>query len=91
MASNIFEEIGFDKAEADNLRIRSALMREIVNYINMNNLSQKKAAEVFGVNQPRISDLVRGKINKFTIDILVTMLSLVDIPVAVVIDNRIAA
>ena len=34
MASNIFEEIGFDKAEADNLRIRSALMREIVNYIN---------------------------------------------------------
>jgi predicted XRE-type DNA-binding protein len=91
MASNIFEEIGFDKAEADNLRIRSALMREIVNYINMNNLSQKKAAEVFGVNQPRISDLVRGKINKFTIDILVTMLSSVDIPVAVVIDNRIAA
>ena len=91
MASNIFEEIGFDKAEADNLRIRSALMREIVNYINMNNLSQKKAAEVFVVNQPRISDLVRGKINKFTIDILVNMLSAVDIPVAVVIDNRIAA
>ncbi len=44
-------------------------------------LSQKKAAEVFGVPQPRISDLTRGKINKFTIDKLVNMLARIGKPV----------
>ena len=38
-------------------------------------LGQKEAAEVFGVHQPRISDLMRGKIDKFTIDVLVNMLA----------------
>ena len=38
-------------------------------------LGQKEAAEVFGVHQPRISELMRGKIDKFTIDVLVNMLA----------------
>ena len=38
-------------------------------------LGQKEAAEVFGVHQPRVSDLMRGKIDKFTIDVLVNMLA----------------
>jgi predicted XRE-type DNA-binding protein len=44
-------------------------------YIEDAELSQKKAADVFGVHQPRISDLMRGKIDKFTIDKLVNMLA----------------
>ncbi len=66
---------------AQNLKIRSELMISLRKYIEDEELGQKKAAEVFGVHQPRISDLMRGKINKFTIDILVNMLARIGKPV----------
>jgi len=50
-------------------------------FIEDEGLGQKKAAEVLGVHQPRISDLMRGKINKFTIDMLVNMLARIGKPV----------
>ena len=73
--SNVFEVLEDDPAMAKNLKIRSELMISLRTYIGDEELGQKKAAEVFGVHQPRISDLMRGKIDKFTIDMLVNMLA----------------
>ena len=72
---NIFEALEDNPAMAQNLRIRSELMIALRQYIEDTGISQKAAADVFGVHQPRISDLMRGKIDKFTIDKLVNMLA----------------
>ena len=72
---NVFEALEDDPAMAQNLKIRSELMITLRQYIEEAGLDQKEAAEVFGVYQPRISDLMRGKIDKFTIDKLVNMLA----------------
>lgn len=72
---NIFLDLGFPPEEAENLRIRCDLMMEITEIIRGRRLKQKKAAELFGVSQPRISDVTRRKIDEFTIDSLVNMLA----------------
>jgi phage-related protein/predicted XRE-type DNA-binding protein len=61
--------------EAENFKIRAALMAELAAYIERAGLTQTQAARRFGVTQPRISDLVRGKIDLFSIDTLVNMLT----------------
>ncbi|MCX7114805.1 MAG: helix-turn-helix transcriptional regulator [Gammaproteobacteria bacterium] len=88
---SVFDDLGFDEAESENLKIRSSLMRAIEKYILENNLTQKAAAKLMGVYQPRISDLIQGKIDKFTIDMLVNMLSKAHVTISLVIDDRIAA
>lgn len=75
MPQNVYEEIGFSKQEAANLRIRARLMMILEDVIKDEGLTQKQAARLFGVSQPRVSDLVRGKIDRFTIDALVNMLA----------------
>lgn len=75
MTVNVFEDLGFDREEAESLRIRADLMMELGEFIRRKHLTQAQAAKFFGVTQPRISDLVRGKIGQFTIDTLVTMLA----------------
>jgi predicted XRE-type DNA-binding protein len=72
---NIFLDLGFPPEEAENLKIRSRLMGEMIRTIRERGLKQKKAAELFGVSQPRISDLTRGKIDEFSIDALINMLA----------------
>lgn len=72
---NVFRDLGFRAGEADSLRIRADLMIQIRRLIESKELTQARAAEVFGVTQPRISDLVRGKIDLFSIDTLVDMLA----------------
>lgn len=72
---NVFEDLGFGPEEAENLLIRARLMDAIEDLIASRELTQQRAAELLGTTQPRVSDLVRGKINEFTIDSLVRMLS----------------
>ena len=60
---------------AENMKIRSALMQELVTHITDAEVTQSEAAKLFGVTQPRISDLMRGKIDLFSIDTLVNMLT----------------
>jgi len=72
---NVFQDLGFPKEEAENLKIRSALMAVIRAIIDEEGLTQARAAKLFGVTQPRISDLVRGKIELFSIDSLVNMVA----------------
>ena len=72
--SNVFRDLGFDIDESVNLRIRSDLMIELSELIRNKGWTQAQAAELIGVSQPRISDLVRGKIDRFSIDSLIAML-----------------
>ena len=72
---NVFEDLGFGPEEADHLRIRSDLMTTLQAVIDERKLTQARAATLFGVSQPRVSDLVRGMIERFSIDTLVEMLA----------------
>lgn len=73
-SNNVFADLGFDPEEAEHLRIRADLMVELSKLIQDRGLTQTEAAEILGVTQPRISDLTRGKIDRFSIDTLVAML-----------------
>jgi predicted XRE-type DNA-binding protein len=74
-SGNVFRDLGFSKEESENLRIRSELMARLARLIEDRSLTQAEAAKIFGVSQPRVSDLVRGKMDLFSIDMLVVMLS----------------
>ncbi|MCU7937384.1 MAG: XRE family transcriptional regulator [Candidatus Thiodiazotropha sp. (ex Dulcina madagascariensis)] len=71
---NVFADLGFEPQEAAKLKIKSQLMMQISEWIKENNLKQEEAADILQVNRPRVSDLMTGKIGKFTIDALVDML-----------------
>jgi predicted XRE-type DNA-binding protein len=73
-SGNVFSDLGFDAEEAENLKVRSDLMIELTKLIKARELTQAAAAELLGVSQPRISDLVRGKIDRFSVDSLIEML-----------------
>lgn len=81
--TNVFEALEDDPAVADNLRVRAELMLKLRGYIERAKLTQEEAARRMGVTQPRISDLVRGKIERFTIDMLVNMLARVGLHVEI--------
>ena len=87
---NIFEDLGFPPAEAQNLLMRSQLMTAVMDVIERQRLTQIQAAKVFGVTQPRISDLVRGKIDRFTLDALVNMLAHAGIKVTLLVGRTAA-
>lgn len=72
--TNIFDAITEDKAEASELQTRSDLMITIRDIIDSNKWSQEVAAERMGLTQPRVSDLKNGRIEKFSIDKLMTCL-----------------
>lgn len=73
--ANLFADLGIEPIEAEHLFVRSELMYALERIIRERGLKQKDAAKLFGVSQPRISDLKRGKMDAFTIDSLVTMLA----------------
>lgn len=81
--SNVWDALFDDPGEKVVLEIKSKLMDDIRQYLKRENLTQEKAAELLGVSQPRISDIATGKISKFTIDALVSILAKAGIPVEV--------
>lgn len=72
---SIFSDLGFSGEESENLKVRAQLMQELTHIIKATGGTQTEIAEKLGVTQSRISDLMRGKIQKFTIDNLVNMMS----------------
>ncbi|MGB5086221.1 MAG: helix-turn-helix domain-containing protein [Methylocystis silviterrae] len=70
---NVWDAIENTPEEAENMKLRSTLMLALKDHISRIGLSQSQAAQLFGVTQPRISDLMRGKINLFGLDALVNM------------------
>jgi predicted XRE-type DNA-binding protein len=74
-SGNVFRDVGFARAEAEQLRIRADLMGAVRKTIETRGLTQAAAARLLGVTQPRVSDLVRGRIDLFSIDTLIDMLT----------------
>ena len=73
-SGNVFADIGFSREEAQNLQLRSDLMTRIERFVKRSGMTQSDAARALGVTQPRLNDLLRGKIDKFSLDALVKML-----------------
>ena len=74
-SGNVFEDIGFSRDRAANLVLRSDLVIALRAYIKHEGLTQAEAGERLGITQSRVSELVNGHIDKFTIDKLVIMLA----------------
>lgn len=71
---NIFEELGFSPGEASKLKIKAQLMCQISEWVKKKQLKQEEASQILKVTRPRVSDVMRGKSGKFTIDALVDMI-----------------
>ena len=85
---SVFKDLGFDAEEAENLKVRAKLMTCLIKLIQMRGLTQARAADLLGVSQPRVSDLVRGKIDRFSIDTLVAMLGHAGAEVTLLVRSR---
>lgn len=83
-SGNVFRDLGFASAEAEHLAIRADLMIHIEKTIKSRGLKQAEAARVMRVTQPRVSDLLRGRIDLFSTDTLIDMLARLGVRVRLV-------
>jgi predicted XRE-type DNA-binding protein len=72
---NIFADLGFPPEEARRLLLRCQLAEVVRDLIEQRKLTQARAAKLLGVTQPRVSDLMRNKLDRFSIDMLISMLT----------------
>lgn len=72
-SSNVFADLGFDAEEAQNLQLRSQAMTAVEVWYQASGLTQAKAAQALGITQPRLNQLLKGKIGEFSLDALVNM------------------
>ena len=84
-SGNVFKDLGFPEDEAEHLRVRADLLIQIQKALKARGLKQAEAAKVLGVTQPRVSDLVRGRIDLFSVDGLIDMLARLGIRVRLVV------
>ncbi len=68
---NVFRDLGFEKDEAENLKLRAELMMRIEDFYGKSGMTQVEAARVLGLTQPRLNALLKGRIGLFSIDALV--------------------
>lgn len=71
--ASVWDAIEDSPEEAENMKLRSALLTALKNHITHSEMNHAEAAKLFGVTQPRVSDLMHGKINLFGLDTLVNM------------------
>jgi predicted XRE-type DNA-binding protein len=71
--ASVWDAIEDTPQQAASMTARSELMRALQSWIEAEGLNQATAAGLFGVTQPRVSDLVRGRINLFSLDTLMDM------------------
>ena len=74
-SGNVFRDIGFSEEESANLEARSRLMIVLEKEIRKLKMTQTQVAKIIGVKPPRISELMNGRIEKFSLDLLVLYLS----------------
>jgi predicted XRE-type DNA-binding protein len=72
-SGNVFIDLGFSPDEAAVLQMRADLMTGLRKFIESKELTQTRAAEILGVSQSRVSDLIRGKWEKFSLEMLITL------------------
>ncbi len=89
--SSVWDAIEDSPAEAASMKLRAELAIEIVERLRERKLTQAKAAELIGVTQPRISDLMRGRLDLFSLDVLVDMADRVGLRTRMVITPKKAA
>ena len=86
-SGNVFRDLGFSDEEAEHLKIRSDLMIQLQKVIAARGLKQAQAAKILRVTQPRVSDLLRGRIDLFSTDALIDMLARLDVQVNVILKS----
>jgi len=72
-SGNVFICLGYSPEEAAILQMRADLMADLRRFIKAKKLTQAKAAEILGVSQSRVSDLIRGKWERFSLEMLITL------------------
>ena len=90
---SVFRHLGFPAEEAEHLKVRADLMMRLQKIIAARGLTQRHAAEILHVTQPRVSDLLRGRIDLFSSDALIDMLARLGLRVGLIVKpaNRRAA
>jgi predicted XRE-type DNA-binding protein len=84
-SGNVFLDLGFGKAEAENLKLRSELMMRIGDYFKASGMTQASAARALGLTQPRLNALLKGRIDLFSLDALVNTASRAGLSVRLVV------
>ena len=82
---NVFRDLGFSKEESEHLLIRADLLIQVQKAIVSKRLKQAEAAKLLRVTQPRVSDLLRGRIDLFSTDSLIDMLARLGVGVRLVV------
>jgi predicted XRE-type DNA-binding protein len=72
-SGNVFIDLGYSPDEAPILQMRADLMADLRKFIKAKRLTQTRAAEILGVSQSRVSDLIRGKWERFSLEMLITL------------------
>jgi predicted XRE-type DNA-binding protein len=85
-SGNVFRDLGFSPEEAEHLKIRSDLMIQLQKLIAARGLRQAQVAKILGVTQPRVSDLLRGRIDLFSTDTIIDMLARLGVRVKIVLE-----
>jgi predicted XRE-type DNA-binding protein len=70
-SGNVFRDLGFREPEARNLALRSEIMIRIEEFVERSRMTQARAAARLGLTQPRLNALLKGKIDQFSLDVLV--------------------
>jgi predicted XRE-type DNA-binding protein len=84
---SVWDALEPDPVKAENLKLRSSLMLSLTRHIKNKGLTQAQAAKVFGVTQPRVSNLIHGKIDLFGLDMLVKMATAAGLRVSLRVDK----
>ena len=72
-SGNVFLDLGYSLDEAAILQMRADLMADIRKFVKARKLTQAKAAGILGITQSRVSDLTRGKWEKFSLEMLIAL------------------
>lgn len=89
--TSVWDAIEDSAAEAASMKLRAELANEIIERLRAQKLTQAKAAELIGVTQPRVSDLMRGRLNLFSLDALVDIADRVGLRTRIVVNPKRAA
>lgn len=82
-AASVFESLGFSRDESEHLRVRAELLAALQEVVRQRGLKQADAASALGISQPRVSNLLAGRIDLFSTDALIQLLGRVGVRVRI--------
>jgi predicted XRE-type DNA-binding protein len=87
-SGNVFRDLGFPPGKSEHLLVRADLMIRLEKELQSRSLKQAQAAKLLGISQPRVSDVLRGRVELFSADALIDMLARLGIKVRLVASPR---